>query len=221
MDTLVCKEITCNRDGALRTLTEGEDYTVRESGTDESWKQYEYTIFKNNFEEEGIYVLTIYSEDQARNASDNDTKGMRLEFAVDKTPPSILLSGVEDGGQYREEGREMTLDVEDNLCLTKMQARINGIPSTYYASEVLEAGGRIRLMTGSRNQWQTIQVTAWDAAGNQAFTDTRRFLITPNLLIQFYMDRPLFYGTSGILLLSGTAGTAIWMLRKRKYQNRR
>lgn len=221
VDTLVCKEITCNRDGALRTLTEGEDYTVRESGTDESWKQYEYTIFKNNFEEEGIYVLTIYSEDQARNASDNDTKGMRLEFAVDKTPPSILLSGVEDGGQYREEGREMTLDVEDNLCLTKMQARINGIPSTYYASEVLEAGGRIRLMTGSRNQWQTIQVTAWDAAGNQAFTDTRRFLITPNLLIQFYMDRPLFYGTSGILLLSGTAGTAIWMLRKRKYQNRR
>lgn len=77
------------------------------------------------------------------------------------------------------------------------------------------------MMTGSRNQWQTIQVTAWDAAGNQAFTDTRRFLITPNLLIQFYMDRPLFYGTSGILLLSGTAGTAIWMLRKRKYQNRR
>lgn len=217
VDTLAFREITCNRNGILRTLTEGKDYTIRESGTDESWKQYVYTIHSSNFTEEGIYVLTIYSEDRARNASDNDSKGKKLEFAVDKTAPSILLSGIEDGGQYREEGREITLDVEDNLCLLEVKAKINGIPSTYYASEILEAGGRVRLMAGSSHRWQNLQVTARDAAGNQTVSGPRRFLITPNLLVQVYMDKPLLYGISGGLILVGTAGAAGWMFRKRKY----
>lgn len=217
VDTLVFREITCNRNGTLCTLTEGKDYTVQTGGTDESWKQYVYTIHKSNFKEEGIYVLTIYSEDRARNASDNDSKGKKLEFAVDKTAPSILLSGVEDGGQYREEGRKITLDVEDNLCLLEVKAEINGIPATYYASEILEAGGRVRLMAGSSHHWQNLQVTARDAAGNQTVSEPRRFLITPNLLVQVYMDKPLLYGISGGVILVGTAGAAGWMFRRRKY----
>ena len=60
VDTLEFREITKNLNGSLNTMAEGEEYTVSESGTDVSWKQYTYTIPKENFEEEGTYILTIY-----------------------------------------------------------------------------------------------------------------------------------------------------------------
>lgn len=215
VDSLLFREITCNRDGKICTLTEGKDYTVRTEEIEGGWKQYQYTINKSNFSEEGTYVLTLYSEDLAQNPSDNYTKGKKLEFAVDKTGPDILVSGIEDGGQYRENSRRITADVRDNLCLFGAEAVINGIPVTYYASEVFAEDGRIALTAGSANHWQTLQVTARDAAGNQTSTKICRFLITPNLLVQFCMDRPMFYGMWGILCLAAVLAGGIWHFRKR------
>ena len=115
VDTLEFLEISCKRNGKLLTLQQGVDYDVHVSGTEESWKQYVYTIPGRNFTEEGTYILTIYSEDRAENVSDNQTKGKKIEFVMDRTAPSILLSGLEDGGQYRENSRKITLDIQDNV----------------------------------------------------------------------------------------------------------
>ena len=75
VDTLEFLEISCKRNGKLLTLQQGVDYDVHVSGTEESWKQYVYTIPGKNFEKEGTYILTICSEDRAAKRFRQSYKG--------------------------------------------------------------------------------------------------------------------------------------------------
>lgn len=215
VDTLEFLEISCSRNGKLLTLKQNEDYYVHTGGTEDSWKQYVYTIPGRNFTEEGTYILTIYSEDRAENVSDNQTKGKKIEFVMDRTAPSILLSGLENGGQYRENSREITLDIQDNVRMAEVKVKINGVVSTYSASEILKQDGRLTLMAGSANRWQTLSVTACDAAGNQKELEELRFLLTPDLMVQFFMDRSLLFCSMGGLILVWTGAWRLFLRRKR------
>ena len=215
VDTLEFLEISCSRNGKLLTLRQDEDYEVQASDTDAGWRQYVYRIPGRNFTEEGTYVLMIYSEDRAENASDNQTKGKKIEFVMDRTAPSILLSGLEDGGQYRENSREITLDIQDNVQISEVAVKINGTVSVYSASEVQNQDGRMTLTAEGANQWQTISVTALDAAGNQSELEEIKFLLTPDLLVQFFMDRSLFLRIWTGVLLVWAGAWALFLRQKR------
>lgn len=217
VDTLEFKEITLNFNGRLKTLSEGSDFEMAASGSEESWKQYTYRINQDNFAEEGTYVLTIYSEDRAENISDNNVKGKKVEFVVDKTDPSILITGVENEKQYREQSREVTLDVEDNIRMGHVEVTLNGEVTTYTAAEIAETNGKLSFIVGSSNEWQTMKVTAFDAAGNEKETEELRFLITANIFVQFYMNKPLLYGS--IVILLGAGGIWWFLAAKRKKKN--
>lgn len=203
VDSLIFKEIICSLNGKVRTLKEGSDYTVEESGDENSWKQYRYNIKESNFTEEGHYILTIYSEDRANNVSDNHSKGKSIAFAVDKTAPDILISGVEQGGRYRENSREITVDVQDNLELSETTVFLNGIPYVFDRSRVDEADGKISVTVEGNNAWQTVKVISKDMAGNEAISEEITFLVTPNILVQFYNHKPLFYGSISLMVIIG------------------
>lgn len=211
-DTLEFREITCNLNGNLRTMVEGEDYTVKTSGSDVSWKQYTYMIDKSNFEEEGTYILTIYSKDRAANTSDNLTKNKKIEFVVDKTKPSVVVSGVEDGGQYRENSREVTIDVQDNVRMAEVEVTLDGVKTIYSASRVAELDGKITFTVESANHWQNLSVKAYDAARNASVQETEgiSFLVTSNIFVQFFMNKVLVYSTLAILIV---LGAGIWWFR--------
>lgn len=213
VDTLVFQEITINLNGKLKTIVKGKDFEVTESGSEESWKQYTYRIFKENFEEEGTYILTIYSEDRAENTSDNHTKGKKIEFAVDKTKPSVLVTGVENNTQYRADSKEVTLDVEDNIRVSNVEVILNGEVITYTNAQIAQMNGKMTFSIGSANQWQTLKAVVYDAAGNVAEIKEISFLITPNVFIQFYMNKPLFYGSIAFVL---AAGGMVWLLTAKK-----
>lgn len=201
VDTLEFREITCSLNGNLQTLEEGKDYVVHMSGEEAGWKQYTYQIDRQNFEEEGVYALTIYSKDRASNISDNHTKGKKIEFAVDRTAPSILVSGVEDKGQYRDNSREITLDIQDNVRLREVQIIVDGKKRIYTEAELEEMNDKITILADSANHWQTFQAIAVDAAGNRQKTKTMDFLVTPNLLVQFFLNISLFSSALTILLI--------------------
>lgn len=214
VDTLEFKEITCNLNGRLTTLTEGQDYLVDVDGSETTWKQYTYTIFEDNFEEEGTYIITTYSEDKAKNSSDNNSKGKSVEFVLDKTKPSVLISGVENEGQYREDSREMTVDIEDNIRLSEMVVSINGEETTFDAVEISELDGKITMNIESDNHWQDIKVTVKDAAGNETVSEELKVLVSANLLVQFVSNKPVLYTTTGTASVSILA--VLWfILRKR------
>ena len=125
VDTLEFGEVSYSRDGQVVMLQEGRDYTVTESGGEDSWKTYRYQIAARNFSGEGTYVVTVYSKDRAENVSSNRIKEKSIEFAVDKTTPSVVVTGVEDNGRYRSDSREIRIDIQDNIALSQAEIWIN------------------------------------------------------------------------------------------------
>ena len=219
VDMLEFREVICSHDGKLAVMEEGRNYTVEECGESSGWKQYTYIIGKENFTEEGSYLLTVYSEDRAANVSDTGSKGKTIGFAVDKTAPDILISGADDGGRYREGSRELTLDIEDNMQLQQVCVNLNGQERIYTAAELEENGGRITLRIPAENSWQELTATACDRAGNSERSETLRLLVTPNLLVQFLMNKSAFYTAAGILLVLEGAVLGCLYVRAQRGKN--
>lgn len=217
VDTLEFLEIDVSRDGDIVTLKNGDDYEVKSKKTDYSWKEYEYHIFADNFEDELAYTVSIYSEDRAQNKSSNKAKGKELEFVVDKTKPSIVVGGVEDGGRYRQVEREIIVGIQDNILLSKAAVYIDGrLVTTIGQEELLENNGEVRVLLSGSNKKQSLTVKAEDAAGNVAESGAISFLITNNLLIQWYSNPFLFYGSIVLLVL---ITFLIVYLQKKRSQN--
>ncbi len=215
VDGLVFQEIVCNWNGELKTLEEGVDYTLVESGEEYGWKQYQYLIHAKNFEKEGHYVLTIYSKDRANNLSDNQSKGKNIAFGVDNTAPDILITGIEAGGTYREKEKNILIHVQDNVALKEVEVFLNGEKIFYDAKQLEELNGKILIVSKGNPDWQSIQVNAKDMAGNMHASAKWQFLVTPNLFIQLWNHKPMFYTSSGIL--TGICLLGGWAFRKRKF----
>lgn len=222
VDTLEFIEITYTKDGEVVTLKEGVDYTVEEEGGDGQWKVYTYTIKASCFEEEGQYSINIYSEDRAKNTSTyqaknsklEEEKQMTLEFVVDKTAPSVSIANLEDRGRYRENVHEFTLSVKDNMLLSYVELYLDGVLyHTYSGDELTVEDGVLTIPVDSKNAYQTVKIIAYDAAGNPTDPVEYQVLVTSNWWIQFYMNKPLFFGCiAGIVVI---AGVIIFLVVKR------
>ncbi len=214
VDTLEFIEITYSKDGQVVTLIEGEDYTVEEEGGDGQWKVYTYTIKAGCFEEEGEYSITIYSEDRARNTSTNRVKEKTIEFVVDKTAPSVSIANLEDRGRYRENAHEFTLSVKDNTVLSYVELYLDGeLVHTYSGDELTIEDGVLTITVDSKNAYQTVRIIAYDAAGNPTDPVEYQVLVTSNWWIQFYMNKPLFFGC--ITVMAAAAGWIIFVIVRR------
>ncbi len=226
VDTLMHRGISCGHDGDLEDMEEGTDYTVKESGGEASWKEYVYTINKENFEKEGLYNLTIDSVDRATNQVNNKIKEANIEFVIDKTAPTVVITGIEDDGQYRTNERDITIAAEDNVAMDRVEVYVNDDKKpieTYDAKMIREQKGDLPYTLKSSSDWQDIKAVAVDMAGNVA--DTARaegskqekwmsVLVTSNVLVQFYRNTPLVIGT-GIVLV-GLAGIFFLIFAKRR-----
>ena len=81
-------------------------------------------------------------------------------------------------------------------------------------------------MIASANNFQEIEVTASDAAGNvlgqKEVNDkgqpvTLSVLVTPNIVVQYYMNKPLFFGSIiGVLVI---AGVIIFLVVRKSRKN--
>ena len=219
VDTLKFKEITCSHDGMLLPMQEGEEYTVAESGNDVTWKQYIYMFHKDNFEKEGRYTLKIMSGDRAENLSDNDTKGKKIQFVMDTTSPSALISGVEDNGRYQTSSQDVTVDVQDNTLLGRVQMYTNGELVADYTDikELSELNGRLSQSIEEQDYAQSFKVVATDAAGNSYTAEASNIVITTDWWRLFLANKPLFYGS---IVAALGAAALLWitvLARKRKH----
>lgn len=219
VDSLVFNGISYGRDGELVDLEAGTDYEVKASGSEVSWKQYDYTINKENFEKEGNYTVTIDSEDRATNVGNSRAKGCDIEFAIDKTAPTVVITGIENGEQYRANTRNITVNAADNIAMGDVGVYVgnNDEPAqTFDAKDIQAAGGELTYTMNSSNSRQDIKAVATDAAGNTAEAEITRVLLTSNLFVQFYSNTPLLVGTiAGVVVI---AGGLLWffLIFKRK-----
>lgn len=198
VDTLTFQELTVSENGTQKTLEQNKDFEVSESGSDVSWKEYKYTINASNFENEGDYNVSIYSEDRATNVTTNTAKSKDILFAVDKTSPVISLANIEDGGRYKVESQKFTANVDDNMALDKVEYYVDDeLKQTFDADEISANGGSLELSVDSSSTFQNVSVKAYDKANNEATTASVDVLVSANTWVQFYNNKPAFYGTIG------------------------
>ena len=143
-EPVIPSEITYSLDGKIVTLKEGEDYTITKSGEEGQWKKYLYRIKASCFEEEGNYVINIYSEDAAHNSTTNKTKAKTIAFTVDKTAPTMVVSNLTDRGRYKENMHEFTLNVKDNIFLAYVEVYLDGeLFKRFEEDEIAQLNGEL------------------------------------------------------------------------------
>ena len=154
---------------------------------------------------------------------------MPLRFAVDKTAPTNLITGVDiTKNKFTEDHITLYIEPRDNMnAVASFIVRVtdkNGnilqefeISGKELAEYFEKNKGVYTLTIDQNNQWQTIEVVTTDAAGNES-VDHRieqntayKVLVTPNLFYQYINRLPLVGGS-----LAALAGLIFFLIAKRK-----
>ena len=150
------------------------------------WKRYDYYISKDNFSREGSYQLRIESDgvgmDEEKQETlirtDNEKKKLPLSFIIDKTPPEIVLSGLEKTG-YREESHKISFTAIDNQKLDRLRITFcrgwffQDKESLTLHEEDLDRMHRWQTELKADNSLQKVCYEAWDQAGNYVSSDEK------------------------------------------------
>lgn len=233
-DELSNIKITLFKDGEAVVLKEGTDYKIDLNGGNGQWFHYTYTIFAKNFATDGVYSITIESDDKAKNSAknDQDTKDKAINFGVDSTLPIINIENLESKTTYALDNMTVKMSIKDNLKLTKVIVELDGKEYKAWTAEELDAiiqnGGNFTFdISGDSTNAHNFVVYAVDAAGNgEKISDARipanaerveDFYVTTNIWVRYYTNKPLFFGSvASVIAFGGLSVSLVVYKRKRK-----
>lgn len=149
------------------------------SGSRTGWYVKRHYISGENFEEEGTYQITLESgayvmrggrKKMIRETS-SSLRGVPILFAVDRTPPTVQIGGLEED-MYEEENHSFVITVMDNCAFDHMDVRVRyeGGEKPEKVIRILpeDLGGShsvVRELEAYEGE-QVITYQAWDKAGN-------------------------------------------------------
>ena len=212
-------KVVVDTNGTPRTLEEGTDYQVQESGGNGQWYQYDYTINKSLFAGDGRYIVTLYSEDIAGNVNENidESKEAEISFGIDKTAPVVIPIDVESNAQYPVDTKAANVTVNDNLVLDSVEIYIGDKKCDYTVD-----GENYQFDIPSNTKKQDVTIMAVDAAGNKTNYVLNGILVTTNRFIRWYNNKPLFAGSiAGAAVVTGGGVGAAIALRSGRIKIRR
>lgn len=212
-------KVVVDTNGTPRTLEEGIDYQVQESGGNGQWYQYDYTINKSLFAGDGRYIVTLYSEDIAGNVNENidESKEAEISFGVDKTAPVVIPIDVESNAQYPVDTKAANVTVNDNLVLDSVEIYIGDKKCDYTVD-----GESYQFDIPNNTKKQDVTIMAVDAAGNKTNYVLNGILVTTNTFIRWYNNKPLFAGSiAGAAVVTGGGVGASIALRSGRIKIRR
>ena len=212
-------KVVVDTNGTPRTLEEGIDYQVQESGGNGQWYQYDYTINKSIFAGDGRYIVTLYSEDIAGNVNENidESKEAEISFGVDKTAPVVIPIDVESNTQYPVDTKAANVTVNDNLVLDSVEIYIGDKKCDYTVD-----GENYQFDIPNNTKKQDVTIMAVDAAGNKTNYVLNGILVTTNTFIRWYNNKPLFAGSiAGATVVTGGGVGAAIALRSGRIKIRR
>jgi len=196
-------------------------YKVEEKHNDGDWYEYVYTVYASNFEKDGVYGISISSLDAAGNPAENnlETKNAPVQFVVDGTSPIVNVVDLEDGVTYGEVIKTAHIKPSDNLKLASVVVYLDGTEIKKWSGDALdkliEENGDFDFEIPESISSRNVRIVALDAAGNETEVKAENFYVTTNLFIQFFNNKPLFFGSiGGVVLLAA----AVWFLL---YQNKK
>lgn len=214
-------KVTLFKNDKIIALKEGKDYTISVTGGNGRWYQYTYKVLKKNFADDGVYSLKFYSEDAAGGIAENtlDTKNTNVNFGIDKTAPTIVVSNLESKETYPEEIKTVNFSVEDNLQLTKVVVLLDGKEYKSWEGKdlktIIDKGGNFEFtIDGTSTDSHDVKIIATDAADVEGVEEITDFYVTTNVWVNYYNNKPLFFGSiAGVLVV---AGLIIFFVVKKK-----
>lgn len=213
VDTLVQgkNKLNLSVNGQPKTLNAGTDYTVAESGGEGSWKVYTYTLPKELFKTDGVYIVSSYSEDNAGNINENtaNDKNAIIQFAVDKTAPQVVFENLKDDESYNDQEYEARMSAIDNILLSDVEITVDGdkVESTQEGDEYV-------FTIPEKASKQDIKATVRDAAGNVTTETAEGVVITTNAFVRLINNTWAMLGIiAGLVVVGGV--TTLLVLRKK------
>ena len=173
--------------------------SIKESESEDGKYIYTYTISKEAFEEDGMYVIQIYSH--AEEGTNYNSLSQEYGFMLDTTPPEIIVSGIESGKSYKGYSRDVTIDVRDLSGVQSITVLLNG--------EVVELNQSDSLYTFSITESdapQNIEVTVTDMAGNTSSYSVTDFTVSSEIS-EYIVNQNWF-----VWLISGASAAIIALL---------
>lgn len=234
VDDIVITEVNANRLENIKLtlfknsetiiLKENTDYKVTVNGGGGSWYSYTYTVFKSVFSDDGIYRLSIHSEDAAGNVAENtlDTKDKEISFGIDTTLPNIVVANLKQGETYPEAQKEVKLSVNDNMIIETLTVYFDDSETPFASwtakeiADIVAENGEFKfVIPGDNGEEHKVRIVCVDAAGNTQEQIIDDFYVTTNKFVQFYNNKALFFGSIG----GGVAVIALvvfFVVKKRK-----
>ncbi|WP_315370102.1 hypothetical protein [Oribacterium sinus] len=233
-DEVLSSALTLYRNEEKHALSEGAEYQTTRSGGNGKWYRGDYLIKKDNFDKEGLYHLQISSQDKAGNlaSTEQTERGAELRFGIDRTPPRILLSNVDNQGVYRGDALDLDLSVQDNLWLEQVDATVDGTEELSWRDKSLQeavAKDSFPLqISGEKGKRHKLLVVARDAAGNESRKEVSDFVITNNPLLRLISQKN-FARNAAIATVAGLMGLScvvngpslLQELKRRRLKGRR
>lgn len=233
-DEVLSSALTLYRNEEKHALSEGAEYQTTRSGGNGKWYRGDYLIKKDNFDKEGLYHLQISSQDKAGNlaSTEQTERGAELRFGIDRTPPRILLSNVDNQGVYRGDVLDLDLSVQDNLWLEQVDATVDGTEELSWKDKSLQeavAKDSFPLqISGEKGKRHKLLVVARDAAGNESRKEVSDFVITNNPLLRLISQKN-FARNAAIATVAGLMGLScvvngpslLQELKRRRLKRRR
>lgn len=213
LDIKKCKVVVV-KDG--KTLdVDDKDITITESESTSGWA-YEYKVDKSVFEEDGMYQIRVYSS--SSDGTKYSSVSEEYSFILDTKEPEVVLSGIENGGNYRDYKRKVTIDVRDLSGVDKIIAKVNGEEVAVsevdgiYSFEVVESG-----------KLQNVTVEVIDKAGNSTIQGISGFYLSTNPLV-FLVNQSWFKFGAGvfgsfIVVILGLLGRRFYISRKEESES--
>lgn len=192
--------------------------TIGESG----WYQYDYVFDNSNFGADGIYTITVASEDEVGNKPES-TNDSDILFRVDSTPPDVVsIDGLEKARVNAVE-QKVNYSIYDAIGLQSIVVHINNIaqePITDF-EDVSNYTGSLVVNEGYQNE---VRIVITDLAGNVTDTSSTEFkpefdfndtiTVSTNIFVLWYSNKPLFWGS--ICALIAAAGFILFLIVKRR-----
>lgn len=233
-DEVLSSALTLYRNEEKHALSEGAEYQTTRSGGNGKWYRGDYLIKKDNFDKEGLYHLQISSQDKAGNlaSTEQTERGAELRFGIDRTPPRILLSNVDNQGVYRGDSLDLDLSVQDNLWLEQVDATVDGTEELSWRDKSLQeavAKDSFPLqISGEKGKRHNLLIVARDAAGNESRKEVSDFVITNNPLLRLISQKN-FARNAAIATVAGLMGLScvvngpslLQELKRRRLKGRR
>ena len=200
VNAIVDRDIIVYRNGETMRLDK-KDFVVEDLSEKDDWMKYRYTVDESVFSEEGVYEVLVSSIDEAGNRQDNKTKDTPASFIIDKTAPSAVITGAEDGGIYNSTQRTVMVEVTDNYAVGSAEVLVDGeVYGRYDADSLRELDGKISVELKQSSSWQRVTAAVTDAAGNEGKAKDMVVLVTTDPLTRLVNSASFRAMVLGILL---------------------